>query len=178
MKYFVGIVPPEEIYNEVLQIQQQYGDNRLEPHITLRAPVSPVDEAKWIQVVEQICASTTPFEIRLPGTGIFGTGVLFISVASEGLISLYKALIPALERFEPSLDNRSGGQFHPHMTLGRAWCGFSPDDFKGVQALAERYLAGHVLFRVSAIRIYYKPDPHGRYQTYKDLPFGLSKKAV
>jgi 2'-5' RNA ligase len=174
MKYFIGIIPPEQIYNEVLRIQQQHGDNRLEPHITLRPPVTPVDAARWIQVVEQVCASLEPFEVRLPGTGTFGKRVLFVTVASDQLIKLHDALIPDLRSFEPAVENGGREGFHPHMTLGRAWCGFSPDDFKSMQALAERYLADDVMFRATAVRIYYKPDPHGRYQTYKDVPFGLS----
>lgn len=36
MKYFIGIVPPEAVYHKLLDIQRQHGDNRLEPHITLR----------------------------------------------------------------------------------------------------------------------------------------------
>jgi 2'-5' RNA ligase len=173
MKYFIGIVPPQEIYKEVLDIQQQHGDNRLEPHITLRPPVTPVAVAKWIQVVEQVCASLKPFEVTLPGTGTFGKRVLFISVASNALNKLYDALVPALETYEPAGEKEARG-FHPHMTLGRAWCGFSPEDFKSMQVLAEKFLADNILFSATGVRIYYKPDPHGRYQTYKDVPFGLS----
>lgn len=48
MKYFLGIVPPEDIYQKLLAIQTQYGDNRLEPHITLRPPVTPGDDEEWL----------------------------------------------------------------------------------------------------------------------------------
>ncbi len=53
MQYFVGIVPPGEISDKIIQIQRQHGDNRLEPHITLRPPVKPIDVPAWLRVIEQ-----------------------------------------------------------------------------------------------------------------------------
>lgn len=46
MKFFIGIVPSEDIYNAVADIQKRFGDNRLEPHITLRPPVTVTEEEK------------------------------------------------------------------------------------------------------------------------------------
>lgn len=172
MKYFIGIVPPEEVYQKLLDIQTQHGDNRLEPHITLRPPVVPSPEQGWLQVVEQQAAAAKPFEVLLPGTGTFGKRVMFVRVESAGLLKLHAELIPALKDFEPvTAKKESIDDFHPHLTLGRAWCGFTADDFESMKKMAEGYLLENdVRFVVSALRIYYKPDPQGRYQTYKDVP--------
>ena len=173
MKYFIGIVPPKAIYQKLLDIQTQHGDNRLEPHITLCPPVSPLFEEDWLKVVEQQAATIRPFAVSLPGTGTFGKRVLFVQVESAGLLKLHAELIPKLKALEPlQQEKESLAHFHPHLTLGRAWCGFTADDFSSMSSMAESYLfEDDIRFEAEALRIYYKPDPHGRYQTYKDVPF-------
>lgn len=174
MKYFIGIVPPEAIYKKLLNIQQQHGDNRLEPHITLRPPVSPLDDQQWLDTIVSIASMTTPFEVKLPGTGAFGSQVMFVSVESPGLQSLHEILIPKLKTYEPEDGKKDHERFHPHMTLGRAWCGFTPEDFRSMKQLADELLVNKgVTFTVSQLRIYYKPDPHKGYQAYKDVPLGV-----
>ena len=173
MKFFAGIVPPPDIYNKLLHIQQQHGDNRLEPHITLRPPVSPLNDEAWLNTITEVAATIEPFNVMLPGTGNFGKRVLFISVDSPPLINLYDRLIPALRQFEEKDVNKEHEKFHPHLTLGRAWCGFTPEDFKNMKQMSEEYLtAGNVSFGASHIRIYHKPDHHGRYQPYQDVLLG------
>jgi 2'-5' RNA ligase len=173
MKFFAGIVPPEDIYHRLLQIQKQFGDNRLEPHITLRPPVSPLNDDAWMKTISEIAATIKPFTIHLTQTDYFGKRVLFVSVDSEELVKLHHLLIPALKIFEPKEANKGSESFHPHLTLGRTWCGFTEDDFRNMQQLANTYLsAGNVSFEVKYIRIYHKPEHQGRYQLYKDLPLG------
>jgi 2'-5' RNA ligase len=171
MKYFVGIVPPDPIHQTLLQIQQAHGDNRLEPHITLRPPVSPLDADGWIKAVARVAAEFKPFQVALSGTGNFGNRVLFVSVDSNPLSSLYDQLIPAIKPFEPedAKDRHEG--YHPHLTLGRGWCGFTVEDFRKMKVLAEEYLAGaDISFTVEGIRIYHKPDAHGGYKPFLDVP--------
>lgn len=69
MKLFIGIVPSEDIYTTVAGIQNRFGDNRLEPHITVRPPVTVIDEANWIKAIEHVCFRLSPFEVELPSTG-------------------------------------------------------------------------------------------------------------
>ncbi|MBS7563210.1 2'-5' RNA ligase family protein [Mucilaginibacter sp. Bleaf8] len=173
MKFFAGIIPPQDIADSILAIQRPYGDNRLEPHITLRPPVTPADTNKWLSAVTNIAANYQPFQIQLSGTGRFGKGVLFISIESAPLHELHTALVPALELFEPTSTAHKFEQYHPHMTLGRAWCGFTPDAFRQMQALADDYMAsGSITFEATHIRIYQKPDDQGRFQPYRDIPLG------
>ncbi len=170
MKFFVGIVPPPDIYSQLQQIQNQFGDNRLEPHITIRPPVSPLQLDPWLQTIKAISAAFKPFDIHLPGTGFFGDRVLFVNVQSPGLKQLYDLLIPALQPFEKEEPGKGDGSFHPHLTLGRKWCGFTIEDFAAMKLLADDYLqASLVSFKVTQIRIYYKPDNHGRFETYRDV---------
>ncbi|WP_345953499.1 2'-5' RNA ligase family protein [Mucilaginibacter sp. PAMB04168] len=173
MKYFAGIVPPLHIYRKLLEIQQQFGGNRLEPHITLRPPVSPLDAEAWVNIVTETASNFQPFDIKLPCTGYFGKRVLFVSVNSTRLGLLHDLLIPALKPFETPEVNKGPEGFHPHLTLGRAWCGFTPENFIQMQQLADAYLsASPVSFEATHVRIYHKPDHHGRYQPYKDVSLG------
>lgn len=74
MKYFVGVVPEDLIYNTVLSIQKKFGDNRLEPHITIRPPVTVAEQTQWIEAIEIVCADFSPIHVELPATGNFGKG--------------------------------------------------------------------------------------------------------
>ncbi|WP_297819286.1 2'-5' RNA ligase family protein [Segetibacter sp.] len=175
MKYFIGVVPPGNIYETVLNIQKQFGDNRLEPHITLRPPVTVSDEIAWIAAIEKVCNSFRPFPICLPDTGNFGNRVLFIDVQSTHLTNLHKELITAIQPFEEG-DARQQPQqhesFHPHLTLGRGWCGFTREDFAAMKILAHEYLAKEpVAFEAKFLRVYNKPSGKGRYEKMKDVPF-------
>lgn len=177
MKYFIGIVPPEEIYKTVLAIQNQFGDNRLEPHITVRAPVTVTDESGWIKAIEDVCSSFPPLDLSLPQTGNFGSGVLFIDVRSKQLELLHELLKKAIKPFEQDESNHVENRtFNPHLTLGRLWCGFTKQDFAAMKILAEEYLSMEPrVFTVDFVRLYHKPSSQGRYQTLLDVRLNLAE---
>ena len=170
MKFFIGVVPPPDVYAQLHQIQNQFGNNRLEPHITIRPPVSPLQLEPWLKPIERVCAQAQPFDIQLTGTGFFGERVLFVSVQSPGLNNLYYVMLPALRTFEPDELRKEEDSFRPHLTLGRKWCGFTASDFAAMKQLADQYLqADAIAFKVTQIRVYYKPDNHGRFEKYRDI---------
>lgn len=70
MKYFIGVVPDNEIYDTVSDVQKKFGDNRLEPHITIRPPVTVIEQTQWIEAIEIICTDFSPIQIQLPATAI------------------------------------------------------------------------------------------------------------
>lgn len=173
MKFFVGLVPPEDIYQRLQGIQKRYGDNRLEPHITIRPPVTVLDEKEWIGKIVSTASSFEPFPVALPGTGNFGQRVLYVQVVADVLKSFYKVLVPQLEPFERHEPNRLTGDYHPHLTLGRTWCGFTVEDFANMKQLSDTYLLdNNISFMATAIRIYHKSGHQGRYQVYRDIGLG------
>lgn len=170
MKFFIGVVPPEPIYTAILNIQKKFGDNRLEPHITIQPPVTVINEANWIKAIEQVCSSFPPIAIELPSTGYFDAGVLYINVVAEGLNELHYLLVQALQPFEQRDQKKDNNHYHPHLTLGRKWCGFTKEDFVNMEGLAEDYLSKkHVSFIAHFVRVYYKPSSNGRYTLMKDI---------
>ncbi len=176
MKRFIGIVPDEDIYNTVLNIQRQFGDNRLEPHITVRPPVTVLDEVSWNETIENVCATFSPFTVSLPRTGFFGNRVLFIEGVSKELTDLHYTLKKAIKPFEQQdLKSQGNDRFHAHLTLGRLWCGFTKQDFAQMKLLADDYLAQDpVSFTVSSVRIYHKPSGNGRYEPLRDISFNTN----
>jgi 2'-5' RNA ligase len=170
MSHFVGIVPPDHIYNTILNIQTQFGDNRLEPHITVIPPVVVTAFPHWQHAIEHVCHTFRTFDIFLPKTGKFGKRVLFIDVVSEQLKHLQHKMAEATQPFEkPSKKQQEERAFQPHLTLGRSWCGFTPSSFAAMKNLAEEYLTHPVSFTVTSVRIYHKPLPGGRYQPLEDV---------
>jgi 2'-5' RNA ligase len=171
MKFFVGIVPPSNISEQISSIQDQFGNNRLEPHITLRPPVTLVNETKWLETVEDLCRNLSSFPIQLTGTGNFGKRVLFLEIQSTELIELEAKLTKAIKQFEEEQNKPSDQKhYHPHLTLGRSWCGFSAEDFKQMRILADQYLSKEpCYFTVGFLRIYYKPKNNEGYKIFKDV---------
>jgi 2'-5' RNA ligase len=176
MKFFIGIVPSAEIYTNVGHIQKGFGDNRLEPHITVRPPVTVSQETDWINAIEQVCSTFPPFTIHLPATGNFGKRVLFIEARSQKLHELYHALVKVIRAFEQPEEKKQENQdYHPHLTLGRSWCGFTLEDFAKMRVLAEDFLSQkEQSFMVESLRIYHKPNGRGRYTPMKDIVFAAA----
>jgi 2'-5' RNA ligase len=170
MKYFIGIVPPIHIYDTILNIQQRFDDNRVEPHITLCPPVTPLNEAGWLTAVESVATQFKPFTIELPATGFFGNRVLFIEVKSQEVYPLQKQLALSIKELEPQSPG-GNNKYHPHLTLGRLWCGFTRRDFNEMQKSADEFLLTQTQsFTVDIIRVYHKPPHNKRWECFRDLP--------
>lgn len=171
MKCFIGIVPPAEISDAIANIQQQFGDNRLEPHITLRPPVTVSNPTEWMERIKAVSSSFPPVTITLTGTGNFGKSVLFIAAKSKKLEASQVALAEVLKEYEQEeLNQKASKPFHPHLTLGRLWCEFTTEDFKQMKMLADDFLSRNpVSFKANFIRVYYKPSGNSRYTLLEDL---------
>lgn len=171
MKFFIGIVPPADIYNTVADIQRKFGDNLIEPHITLRPPVIVKEESSWLKTIRDICFGFSPFNIELPSTGFFGKHVLFINALSETLYKLHYSIIKAVKIYEqPEVNNQEGRKYNPHLTLGRSWCGFTMQDFTEMKEITDTFLSHkEVSFIAHSIRIYYKPLGSNRYSAKEDI---------
>ncbi|HKG67501.1 MAG TPA: hypothetical protein VKA92_01440, partial [Segetibacter sp.] len=70
---------------------------------------------------------------------------------------------------QPEVNGKENNLYHPHLTLGRSWCGFTKEDFAKMKILADNFLSGcPVSFIAQSIRIYHKPSGK-RYETLKDI---------
>jgi 2'-5' RNA ligase len=170
MLVFIGIVPPVDFYEKIAAIQKQFGDNRTEPHITLRPPIQLIDDTRWLQTIDEIISITPAFQVTLTKTDYFGNSILFIEAESERLHALEGVLVPAIAPLEKE-QKKQHEKYHPHLTLGRLHVGFSREGLRKMQQLADDLLRSPYTFMVSSIRIYYKPSQHERYKVLKDVFF-------
>lgn len=171
MQCFIGIVPPPNLSEAIRHIQLQYGDNRTEPHITLRPPMMIAENEKWLNAIREIASSFPPLTITLPCTGMFGTRVLFIEVEGSDLYKLEKALVPVIKPFEKD-SSYTDQPYHAHLTLGRLNVGFTTKALQDMRQLADDMLKEPVEFIAGFIRIYFKPSIAERYRMLEDIAFG------
>jgi 2'-5' RNA ligase len=170
MQCFIGIVPPSSISEAIQTIQRQYGDNRTEPHITLRPPVVLADPASWMEALKETAISFNRFPVVLTRTGMFGKRVLFIEAEATELYTLEGKLLPAVKPFEQP-GRHKDQPFHAHLTLGRLNVGFTPAALKEMRKLADDILLAPVTFTAEFIRVYHKPSINERYKVYEDVYF-------
>ena len=160
--YFIALVPPPSIYEEVTAFKQyaaQHFDSghalSSPPHITLIPPF------RWPEnQYTRLRTSLTNFRFRAPSFSIkllhfssFPPRVIFIDVAENtALISLQKQLA---QHFVQQLDiqHKSPFGFHPHMTVAfrdlkkevfpKAWAHFSEQTYQRVFSVDQLALLQH-----------------------------------
>ncbi|MDT3994186.1 2'-5' RNA ligase family protein, partial [Mammaliicoccus fleurettii] len=92
--YFIGIVPSEEIYIELSNIQEQYMNKiGVEPHVTLKAPSQLNESQECLKQIEDIISETKQFYITPKTIEFFGEQVLYLSLYSPELIKLHNQLV-------------------------------------------------------------------------------------
>ena len=174
MKYFIGIVPPEEYKIKITEFRDKWKNNSIsdviEPHITLKAQGGLTTDEKWLSIVKEVCFKTKPFQISLAKPMFFGEEILYLSTTSKELQTLHEIIVREIDLpndliekyFE--LDN-----FVPHMTLGKTTYGLTKQELNNMAKLAEKELDPFPTFEVSSVRVYKESDPN-RYLKYVDIP--------
>lgn len=122
--YFVAIVPPSEIKEEVLEMKLGLKEKfrlthalKLPGHITLVPPVRLKMEQKklFLHGLEKVVQKHSRFHVELENFGHFRKRVVFIKVVDNiPLQLLYRDLLENLAEYLPQDMSRS---FHPHVTL-------------------------------------------------------------
>lgn len=116
-----------------------------------------------------MCSGFSPITIDLPSTGYFGNRVLFINALSNELNTLHYLLTEAIKPFEKPEVKRNM-HYHPHLTLGRSWCGFTKHGFVKMKELADNFLLEkNISFTAHSVRMYYKPSGTGKYAAKADI---------
>ena len=127
--YFIAVVPPTEIQDEVTKLKHEmaenYGSNhalKSPPHITLHMPFKwkdmRFDELK--QVMEKLNNQLKSFEIQLKNFDFFEPRVVFVNVVENDKLNQLQKEVVDTCRKDLKLDNANykNGLFHPHVTIG------------------------------------------------------------
>lgn len=140
--YFIAIIPPKGISDEVTLIKQDFASHyqsekalKVVPHITLKAPfkLPETDHNTLLRWFAQLVWEQNPFVVQLKDFGSFPNPnhpVIFVKPGvSAGLIQLQQSLIKQFSKVFPHLDKTaSDHSFNAHMTV--AYRDLTPENFK------------------------------------------------
>lgn len=125
--YFIAIIPPKELREEVKALKEEVRDRfksghalKSPAHITLQMPfkTESSDENEMTDVLTKFASGREKFEIALNGFGSFPPRVLFIDVTiHDPVIKLYRALKDCLVADLGFTKQEISSRFHPHMTI-------------------------------------------------------------
>jgi 2'-5' RNA ligase len=173
MQFFIGVVPPVEVKNSIIEFQTRWKNNSLlqvvEPHITIKAQGGLTPDKNWVSEVEKVCLGISPFQVTLDKPMFFGENVLFFNVQSEQIQDVLEKLVRTISP-EPELIKKymEFKDYVPHLTLGQTNWGLSAEELKEMAKAAEQVLFPHPAFNVNFLRIYQETQPN-KYSKYLDL---------
>lgn len=163
-RYFIAIIPPEQVYSEALQLKHYFNDRYYSkaalnspPHITLHMPFvwKENKEAELITCLEAFAKSQRSFEVRLNNYSAFEPRVIFIDVMKDERLALLQKQLKRFCKVELNLFNADYKEFafHPHITLAfrdlkkaefyKAWEEFKEKKFEATFAVNSIVLLKH-----------------------------------
>ena len=123
-QYFVALVPPSAIEEEVLRMKNELKEQlgvahalKLPAHITLIPPVwlENDQEQEFVNVLQSIAEEQSDLPAKLKNFGQFGQRVIYINVEDpEPIQELHQLLSSSLAKFLPEGKNSN---MQPHITL-------------------------------------------------------------
>lgn len=119
--YFIGIVPSENIYTELTNLQEKYMNKiGVEPHVTLKAQSQLNESQERLNQIHNIISKTKQFYITPKTIKFFGEQVLYLSLQSPELIKLHNQLVDILKVPIALKEHYFEGElFVPHITIGK-----------------------------------------------------------
>lgn len=126
--YFIAIVPPEDIQEEITKLKhevaEKYGSKhalRSPPHITLHMPFKWKDKRfdELTEVMKNLNGDLESLEVELKNFDFFEPRVVFVGVMeNEKLNQLQKEVVDVCRK-QLRLDNANykDRPFHPHVTI-------------------------------------------------------------
>lgn len=124
LRFFAGIVPPNEYKGKIIKFQQKWESNNMwrlvEPHITVKAQSELSPDLSWLDAIKRVCASSAKFTVSLGHPETFADAVAYLSVQSPELRPFHERLVEAVSP-PPEVMKRymEMEQFIPHLTLGQ-----------------------------------------------------------
>lgn len=125
-RYFIALLPPQEIQAPVNTIKRQFVDRYASrkaqnspPHITLQPPFEwSAEQVALEQCLLSFAHNCKPVVIQLAGFGAFALRVIYINVLKTSeLLSLQAALATHLEKELTIVDPSKSRTYAPHVTV-------------------------------------------------------------
>ncbi len=160
--YFIALIPPQPLKNEVQQIKEEFANTynvyhalKSPPHITLIPPFKMHEQeiSRLSEFLIHFASECSPFNLSLENYAAFKPRVIFIKpILNKNLSELFDGLN---ERFYESfpVGERSSRLFHPHLTIAfrdlkpnifnRAWQDFKSKKFYASFSVDRVFLLKH-----------------------------------
>jgi len=179
MRYFIGIVPPDDFKQRVINFQEQWNKDRpfevTEPHITIKAQGGLTPDEQWISKIKTVCEKTEPFKMKITSPAFFGEHLLYLSILSKRLFEfhfdLVEAVNPDSDLIKAYMEKEN---YIPHLTIGQTSWGQSKQELKAMAKLSETELYPYPEMEVNFLRIYCETSPD-QYKPYLDIVLNLNK---
>ena len=126
--YFVAILPPKTLSEEIQRIRYEFRDRfdsrhalKSPPHITLLSPFRSHSEAEKeiVKSLAEVTDSMYPFRIRLNNYASFPPRVIFIDVKRSNELGRIQEMLENKARIQSHVFNYNYDRrpFHPHLTI-------------------------------------------------------------
>ncbi len=126
--YFIALLPPQEIQDEITKIKHDFADNydshaalKSPPHVTLHPPFEwfNADLPQLEQSLQEFVRGYMPIPIRLSGFAAFPPRVIYVDVIqTPELMQIYQGLQVHLATTFNLVDSQSQYRsFTPHVTV-------------------------------------------------------------
>lgn len=171
MQFFIGILPPEKIYNDINHLQKLFFKGIVEPHITIKAQGGLTEDKIWVEKVKRVAKNTRPFKVSLSDIKFFGDNVLYISVVSKEICNVHNKLVDIIAPSDLLIEQYFEGQFYiPHLTIAENTNKLSNDDLCKLKDLSRKILLDNEKeFTVDRFRIYHQENKGEHYRVLRDL---------
>ncbi len=177
MPFFVAVLPPPHVMNQIQSFRQKWGYSEASPpHVTVKAPSGLTATEDWVPKIEQICRGFPAFELKLGAPATFGSTVLFNTVLCKEIITLHLLLVDAIK---PSIQEQKKHyevtDFIPHLTIVQKNSQMTDDQFLNIKRDAEHTLDEYEPFIVPSVHIFSMNMSH-TYTPVLELPLRPLKK--
>lgn len=125
--YFIAVLPPEEIRDEIKSIKEEIKQKfdvkhalKLPAHITLQIPFRLVQEEEQniISAIQNFIKTQAAFKTKLKNFNHFSNKVIFIPVSEpENFKLMHEKLQHSLLAVHEFKQNEIATKIHPHITL-------------------------------------------------------------
>lgn len=125
--FFLAILPPENIREEVKTIKEQIKKEhnvehalKLPAHITIQIPfrASEDEETILFKKLAAFSAKIKTFEVEFDGFGKFGKKVIFINIKNHApFFPLHAELQHMINSFIDLKSHETSSKIHPHLTI-------------------------------------------------------------
>jgi len=173
MQFFVGIVPPDDYKQKIIDFQKKWVSNNMwkivEPHITVKAQSGLGTDLAWLDNIKHVCASFPRFPVTLGQSETFGVAVAYLSVHSGHLQDFHEGLVSAVSPPQEIMKRyMEMERFVPYLTLGQTHWGMNSEEIVDMKASAMVELAPFPMFSVEFVRVYQEIE-NDIYVPYEDI---------